>query len=222
MTPVTPVTGGNDANGNLITETLGTEQTAYTYNGADRMTGVSTTAPIALANQSPSQATSAQYHYDALGRRVQEDYRRTQTTPNTGGRTNQRIDQGTRITFYDALGFNPTARPDYRGQTRSPTEGSCSFRHLHKIPPKLPLGVLLKNMMRCINKNHAKPEGVFMSSGRNKGGIITFQADATLTKRMEGIANRSDFIRTAIRLALDNMCPVCGGTGTLSEAEARE
>ena len=113
-----------DANGNLITDTLGTERTAYTYNGADRMIGVNTTTPMPLSNQYPDQATAAQYHYDALGRRVQEDYRRTQTTPGTGGRTNQRIDQGTQITFYDALGFNPIARSDYRGQTRSTIEAN--------------------------------------------------------------------------------------------------
>ena len=88
------------------------------------MTGVSTTTPIPLSNQYPNQATAAQYHYDALGRRVQEDYRRTQTTPGTGGRTNQRMDQGTQITFYDALSFNPIARSDYRGQTRSTIEAN--------------------------------------------------------------------------------------------------
>ena len=80
---------------------------------------MSTTTPKIFANQYPDQATAAQYHYDALGRRVQDDYRRIQTTPGTGGRANQRIDQGTQITFYDALGFNPIARSDYRGQTRS-------------------------------------------------------------------------------------------------------
>ena len=51
-----------DANGNLLTDTLGTEQTAYTYNGADRMTGVNTTTPIPLSNQYPNQATASQYH----------------------------------------------------------------------------------------------------------------------------------------------------------------
>ena len=119
-----------DRNGNLITDTLGTERTTYTYNGADRMTGVRTTTPRILANQYPDQATSAAYHYDALGRRVQEDYLRTQTSPNTGGGTTERIDQGSQITFYDALGFNPIARSDYRGQTRRTIEadGTVSSR----------------------------------------------------------------------------------------------
>ena len=60
-----------------------------------------------------------------------------------------------------------------------------------------------------------------MSSGRNKDEIISFKVDAALSRRMEGIANRSDFIRTAILLALGNSCPVCGGTGTLSAAQRR-
>ena len=85
---------------------------------------MNTTTPIPLSNRYPNQATAAQYHYDALGRRVQEDYRKTQTTPGTGGRTNQRMDQGTQITFYDALSFNPIARSDYRGQTRSTLEAN--------------------------------------------------------------------------------------------------
>ena len=91
---------------------------------------MSATTPIPLSNRYPNQATAAQYHYDALGRRVQEDYLRTQTTPNTGGGTTERVDQGTQITFYDALGFNPIARLDYRGQTRRTIEadGTVSSR----------------------------------------------------------------------------------------------
>ena len=34
------------------------------------------------------------------------------------------MDQGTQITFYDALSFNPIARSDYRGQTRSTLEAN--------------------------------------------------------------------------------------------------
>ena len=34
------------------------------------------------------------------------------------------MDQGTQITFYDALGFNPIARSDYQGQTRSTIEAN--------------------------------------------------------------------------------------------------
>ena len=58
-----------------------------------------------------------------------------------------------------------------------------------------------------------------MSSGRNKDEVISFKVDEALSRKMEGIANRSDFIRNAILLALGNSCPVCGGTGTLSASQ---
>jgi hypothetical protein len=46
--------------------------------------------------------------------------------------------------------------------------------------------------------------------------IITFKADEALVAAMEGIANRSEFIRSAILAALDGACPLCHGTGVLS------
>jgi len=51
---------------------------------------------------------------------------------------------------------------------------------------------------------------------RNKGEIITFKADESLLKAMQGIPNRSEFIRNAVLNALDSVCPVCRGTGTLT------
>jgi hypothetical protein len=50
----------------------------------------------------------------------------------------------------------------------------------------------------------------------SKEKIITFKADETLVEAMEGIANRSEFIRAAILAALDGTCPLCQGTGVLS------
>jgi hypothetical protein len=38
---------------------------------------------------------------------------------------------------------------------------------------------------------------------------------------MEGIANRSEFIRSAILAALDGICPLCRGTGVLSPNQRR-
>ena len=78
-------------------------------------------------SENPRQPVSQPSHQC---RRVQEDYQRTQTTPNTGGGTTERVDQGSRITFYDGLGFNPVARSDYRGQTRRTIEadGTVSSR----------------------------------------------------------------------------------------------
>lgn len=46
--------------------------------------------------------------------------------------------------------------------------------------------------------------------------IITFKADEELARAMHGVSNRSEFIRRAILAALDNVCPLCKGTGTLT------
>lgn len=49
-----------------------------------------------------------------------------------------------------------------------------------------------------------------------KSEIITFKADATLLSAMKGILNRSEFIRAAVLSALENICPLCRGAGTLT------
>jgi hypothetical protein len=46
--------------------------------------------------------------------------------------------------------------------------------------------------------------------------VITFKADRDLLEAMQGISNRSAFIRQAILAALDSTCPVCSGTGVLT------
>jgi len=51
--------------------------------------------------------------------------------------------------------------------------------------------------------------------------IVTFKAEEALIEAMEGIPNRSEFIRSAILAALDGVCPVCRGTGVLSAAQRR-
>lgn len=51
---------------------------------------------------------------------------------------------------------------------------------------------------------------------RPKSEIITFKADGALREAMNGIANRSEFIRAAIVGALDGVCPLCRGTGILT------
>lgn len=45
--------------------------------------------------------------------------------------------------------------------------------------------------------------------------IITFKAPASLKRAMDGIPNRSEFIRSAVLAALDGVCPLCRGTGIL-------
>ncbi|MBT3256197.1 MAG: CopG family transcriptional regulator [Deltaproteobacteria bacterium] len=51
---------------------------------------------------------------------------------------------------------------------------------------------------------------------KTKQEIITFKADEALLKAMKGISNRSEFIRNAILTALNNVCPVCKGSGILT------
>jgi len=45
---------------------------------------------------------------------------------------------------------------------------------------------------------------------------ITFKVDEQLSKRIKSIPNRSEFIRSAITLALGSVCPLCEGSGILT------
>lgn len=55
-----------------------------------------------------------------------------------------------------------------------------------------------------------------MAPRKAKSEIITFKADSSLLDALEKIPNRSEFIRGAILSALENSCPLCGGTGFLT------
>ena len=46
--------------------------------------------------------------------------------------------------------------------------------------------------------------------------VVCFKVDAATAEAMQGIPNRSDFLRAAVLAALSNTCPVCRGTGHLS------
>jgi hypothetical protein len=50
----------------------------------------------------------------------------------------------------------------------------------------------------------------------SKHRIVTFKADDSLLEALQGIDNRSEFIRLAVLAALDNICPLCGGRGLLT------
>ncbi len=52
-----------------------------------------------------------------------------------------------------------------------------------------------------------------------KEEIVTFKADERLLAALEGVANRSAFIRDAILAALESRCPLCRGTGILNEEQ---
>lgn len=49
--------------------------------------------------------------------------------------------------------------------------------------------------------------------------VITFKVDEDLGKKLRDIPNRSEFIRTAVANALNRVCPLCHGNGTLSELQ---
>jgi hypothetical protein len=56
---------------------------------------------------------------------------------------------------------------------------------------------------------------------RKKQEIVTFKVDATLWRAMQGVENRSEFIRAAILAALDSACPLCKGSGILTPDQRR-
>jgi len=56
---------------------------------------------------------------------------------------------------------------------------------------------------------------------KRKTETISFKADSELLGAIEGVRNRSEFIRAAILTALDNACPLCSGTGTLTPEQKR-
>ncbi len=60
-----------------------------------------------------------------------------------------------------------------------------------------------------------------MSARKKKQEIVTFKVDEPLLAAMNGMANRSEFIRAAILSALDSVCPLCKGSGIMSPDQRR-
>jgi hypothetical protein len=58
-------------------------------------------------------------------------------------------------------------------------------------------------------------------AAQRKRDIITFKADEPLRRALEGVPNRSEFIRSAILAAIDGACPLCKGTGILTPDQRR-
>lgn len=56
---------------------------------------------------------------------------------------------------------------------------------------------------------------------RKKEEIITFKVDVSLMKALKRMPNRSEFIRAAILSAMNNVCPLCSGTGYLTPDQRR-
>jgi len=49
-----------------------------------------------------------------------------------------------------------------------------------------------------------------------KPEVLTFKVDEALAEALKTVPNRSEFIRKAILAALENVCPLCQGSGLLS------
>jgi hypothetical protein len=56
---------------------------------------------------------------------------------------------------------------------------------------------------------------------KTKPEVISFKADRSLAQALAVIPNRSQFIRAAVLAALDNVCPLCQGTGILTPEQKR-
>jgi len=59
---------------------------------------------------------------------------------------------------------------------------------------------------------------------KRRGGkqeTITFKVDGALAEALKQMTNRSEFIRNAVLHALDNNCPLCQGTGTLTPEQQK-
>lgn len=51
--------------------------------------------------------------------------------------------------------------------------------------------------------------------------VVTFKVDQALKRLLEGVPNRSAFIRSAILAATENTCPMCQGSGMLTEHQQK-
>jgi hypothetical protein len=60
-----------------------------------------------------------------------------------------------------------------------------------------------------------------MTAGTGKQHIVTFKADEALMGALEALPNRSEFIREALYAALEGVCPLCAGRGTLTLQQRR-
>ena len=54
-----------------------------------------------------------------------------------------------------------------------------------------------------------------------KERVFTFKTDEDLAETLSRIPNRSEFIRNAIEAALENRCPLCNGSGSLTKAQSK-
>ena len=51
--------------------------------------------------------------------------------------------------------------------------------------------------------------------------VFTFKTDEQLARQLDQIANKSEFSRKAIQIALEHDCPLCHGSGHLSPEQRK-
>ncbi len=54
-----------------------------------------------------------------------------------------------------------------------------------------------------------------------KNEVITFKVDADMAGVIQRLPNKSEFIRQAILSAMNNVCPLCQGSGSLSPSQKK-
>lgn len=54
---------------------------------------------------------------------------------------------------------------------------------------------------------------------KKKERIFTFKTDENMADSLDDIVNKSEFIRKAVQTALAQKCPLCSGTGTLTQQQ---
>lgn len=54
-----------------------------------------------------------------------------------------------------------------------------------------------------------------------KSEIVSFKVETELAELIQRLPNKSEFIRQAVLNALDNSCPLCQGTGSLTPAQKK-
>jgi DnaJ-class molecular chaperone len=65
--------------------------------------------------------------------------------------------------------------------------------------------------------SNTKYYGIWLAAKMSdKSEVITFKVDGELKDALNGMKNRSEFIRSALLAALDGTCPFCRGTGILT------
>lgn len=56
---------------------------------------------------------------------------------------------------------------------------------------------------------------------KKKERVFTFKTDENMAERLELIPNKSEFIRKALEAAMENKCPLCDGTGSLTPEQRK-